>query len=654
MAGAASADELRVRELEAQLAQARDALTDARARAERLDRIARHAPDYIMELDRSGVITFMNRPAPGKTLDDMLGTNVEQWMEEPYRPAFHAALREVMETATMRSYESVGSVSGRYYINRISPVIEGEEVLGAILVTHDVTERRQAEERLLESEQRYRALVTSAFEGLALNADGVILEANQALADMLGYTRESLVGKHARDLTTPESSELVMKRIRAGSEEPYEVIGVRADGTTFPCEILGRNITIDGRAARITAFRDLTARRRAEEQRRRLEEQMTHAQRLETLGLLAGGVAHDFNNYLQVLLGQAEIGLSRLPADAEARDQLARICDVCLHASDLTRQLLAYAGQGRLDIAPHSLDEIVRDMLALIRVSIPKKAHLDLQCAADLPWVMSDGGQLRQVIVNLIVNAADALHDGHGNIVVRTGRASLSAVDLSAMRFDATAGPGHYVFFEVEDDGVGMDAATLTRVFEPFFTTKHSGRGLGLATTIGIVRASRGAIEVQSQRGQGTRFRVYLPEAGVPARVDDAGAAPATDDALTGTVLIADDEPLVREAATSVLSSAGLSVLTARDGIEAVRVFTEHAPEVDLVVLDLGMPDRGGSDALRLMRETVPALPAVLMSGYAESDDIDALNASFLAKPFSAAELRRVVRERLASARRAR
>jgi two-component system cell cycle sensor histidine kinase/response regulator CckA len=513
-----------------------------------------------------------------------------------------------------------------------------------------VAELERAEERLLESEERFRTLVEGSFEGLMVSVDGRIVETNSACAALAGLPREQMIGKTVLDFATPESASKILDSIRQGMEKPYEAEAMRADGSTFPCEILGRNILYQGRPARITGIRDLTERKRAENERKRLEEQMLHAQKLETLGVLAGGIAHDFNNLLLVVLGHAELALSGMPESSSVHDHLSQIRTAALRASELTTQMLSYAGRTQTEREPVELGDLVRDMSELLRVSVSKRARVVLELADGLPAIEADPGQLRQVLMNLITNASDALGEEQGEVRLRTGEVFLQGDELAKAALDATAGPGRYVFLEVQDDGCGMDRATVARIFDPFFSTKFAGRGLGLASLLGIVRAHAGAIEVHSELGRGTRFRLFFPASSQHARPSTPPpSGPSIPFVGRGVALLADDERMLRNVGAEILSSLGFEVLTAENGQQAVDIFRSRMRDIALVVLDATMPTMGGAEALRVIRELSPITPVIMVSGFQEVGSRPSADPqlAFLAKPFEISALVSTVKELL-------
>ncbi|MDC3954482.1 ATP-binding protein [Polyangium jinanense] len=394
---------------------------------------------------------------------------------------------------------------------------------------------------------------------------------------------------------------------------------------------------------------DITDRKRAEQERRELETRVFHAQKLESLGVLAGGVAHDFNNLLTVITAQATLALAEASHPSPLSSMLQEIIIASERAADLARQMLAYSGRGTFVNQHVRLDAVVREMAVLLRTIVSKGATLELDLSR--ACVDGDATHLRQVVMNLITNASDALAGKPGVIRIRTGVQKLSAPMQSACMAEPIP-PGDYAVVEVEDSGEGMSESVLARIFDPFFTTKVGGRGLGLAAVLGIVRAHHGLVDVTSQPGHGTRFTLLLPSAVAHASVmPRANDAPSScSNGSCGTILVVDDEDAVRRVALRVLERAGYRVLLAAGGREAQRLFREHRHEISAVVADLTMGEIGGIELIRSLRAVDPTVPALLMSGYSSEDaaSISALGVPFLAKPFTANMLATTVREVLA------
>lgn len=400
------------------------------------------------------------------------------------------------------------------------------------------------------------------------------------------------------------------------------------------------------------------ARLRAEEERSRLNERMHQTQKLESLGILAGGIAHDFNNLLVSIMGNADLAERQLPRDHEAGDNVAEILRASRRASDLCRQILAYAGRGQVQQGVVDLDEVVREMGELLSVSFPKDAVVEIRSDPDLPPVWGDVTQLRQVVLNLLTNAADALPGGAGRIVVETGLIRTEGISPEDLVTGELPPPGtEMVHFTVTDNGTGMDEDLRARVFEPFYSTKSAGRGLGLAVVTGIVRSHNGLLELATAPGKGSRFRLILPSTErAPLRVVEPVKDWLPDGArLSGRVLLVDDEPAVRRVARRMLEDVGVSVAEAGDGFEALEAFQRERGEIDAVVMDVTMPRMDGYAALRQMRALDPAVRVLLVTGNVQDAEMveETLGVPLLTKPYRAQELQAVLSEVMMAERRA-
>jgi two-component system, cell cycle sensor histidine kinase and response regulator CckA len=368
--------------------------------------------------------------------------------------------------------------------------------------------------------------------------------------------------------------------------------------------------------------------------------QSRHVQKLESIGVLAGGIAHDFNNLLHVVLGNADLARGHLPPDSPAVETLDEVIRAAHRATDLTRQLLAYSGKGAFVLRHLDLSREVREMATLLRTAISRQATLVWELDPDIPSISADETQIRQIVMNLITNASDALGDAAGTITLRTG----------TVRVDEPKASGEFVYLEVADTGAGMAPETLQRIFDPFFSTKFAGRGLGLAAVMGIVEAHRGLIRIRTAPGEGTAFRVLFPAAYVEADVAETPTFTRSDWRGNGTLLIVEDEEGVRAVAERMLAGLGFRVLTAEDGRQALKVVAAHGEELAAVLLDLSMPRMGGPETFRRLRAVHPRLPVVLMSGYTEQEvaaqflEGGPSPVAFLQKPFLPADLVAVLR----------
>jgi PAS domain S-box-containing protein len=544
--------------------------------------------------------------------------------------------------------------------------------------------------------QRYLDLFELAPDAyISTDLLGVITEANQSASRLLRIQHRPLRGRplatyvatedrpqfrallsqHSRRFPGPITTTL---RIQPRQGEPIEAEFTYSTAQDFTGNAVGfrwiiRDVTEKERLARhvraltaeleqkvVSRTADLRAAQRlsddllVKEQAARhaaeaSEAESRHVQKLESIGVLAGGIAHDFNNLLHVVLGNADIALSQLSQTAPAREPLEEVVRATLRAADLTRQLLAYSGKGAFVIRHLDLSSEVRDMATLLRTAISKQAVLAWELAPELPAIRADATQVRQIVMNLITNASDALGDNGGTITLRTG--VVHSRELKNDRFGeprrgegGEAAYGRYVYLEVADTGVGMIQDTLNRIFDPFFSTKFTGRGLGLAAVMGIVRAHNGLIRIRTEPGQGTSFRVLFPPVPGKARKEEEPAGIRSGWRGSGTILVVDDEQGVREIAERMLHEIGYCTIAAEDGRQAIDILERTKDEITGMLLDVSMPHMGGQETLRRLRAIHPDLPVVMMSGYTEQVVAEQLGESshstaFLQKPFVAEDL---------------
>ncbi|MGK2964986.1 MAG: PAS domain S-box protein, partial [Tepidiformaceae bacterium] len=526
----------------------------------------------------------------------------------------------------------------------------------SLVTVFDVTDNRRMQEALRESEARFRAVLETVATGIWIWDGASMSYVNDALVRITGFPREQLMDGHTFDsvVVHPDDRAMIRQRGNArirGEDVPktYELRVVRPGGEVRHLEITATLIDLGGRPVSLASAVDLTDRHLAEEERRRFDQQVQHAQKLESLGILAGGIAHDFNNLLVGVLGNAGLALMELPPDSPARRTITDIETAAKRAADLTRQMLAYSGKGQFVVETVDLSNVVREMAALLEVSISKRVTVRYDFPAGLPHIEADATQLRQVIMNLLTNASDAIGDGDGLITVRTGTFFADRAYLAETYLDNELPEGTYVSLEVSDTGSGMDPETRARIFDPFFSTKFTGRGLGLAAVLGIIRGHRGAIKVYSEPGRGTTFRVLFPPA------ESAGPAPSAPAEATrlwsdgGTILIVDDDYAVRSVTARMLELAGFSTIIAEDGNRALELFDLHKESIDLVLLDLTMPGMDGEQTFRALRLRQPSIRVVLTSGYSEQDATNRFVgeglAGFLQKPFRHQDLIDTLRE---------
>jgi PAS domain S-box-containing protein len=517
----------------------------------------------------------------------------------------------------------------------------------------EVAERARAEEALRESETELRTLVRHFPNGAVflfdrdmryLVADGRALERN-------GMKSADIEGRTMHEVLSPESRrrlEPIYRSTLAGDPPPafeYEYNGrilrlvpvpVRDDAGAV---IAGMLITLD-----------VTEIRQAEEERKRIERKLQDTQRLESLGLLAGGIAHDFNNLLTAIRAHADVVRLDVTPGSETAESVEAIIAGARRAGELTNRLLAYAGKGHFVLRPVLLNEVLRELGDLMRVSMGQHVRVDLDLAPDLPTIEADAAQLRQVALNLLVNASEAIVPASpGTVTISTGAEDLDEQTLTRRAPDGERAAGRYVRLSVKDTGCGMDAETLARIFDPFFTTKFAGRGLGLAAVHGIVRGHRGVMEVESEPGRGTTFHIWFPAMDT-SRISAEPAATSTS-TRRGTALVVDDEPAVRAAFARVLKRLGFEVCLAEDGPAALEALRAGIPDLVVAFVDLTMPEMPGDVLAAAMHKARPDIPIILMSGYTAEDVAarhgDVGQSVFLHKPFTLETLREALRRAL-------
>lgn len=515
-------------------------------------------------------------------------------------------------------------------------------LLGLVIVPGGV------QHRLEKSELRYSALVRSLPQGvLELSGTGRIVSASARAAEMLGYSTEELAGIRLSELAFDGvgGRELASfcDRAEAGRSSAAVQLRIRDHGPLWASfTMLPLATAVSAHDGPLVLITDLT-------EQRAFDSELSHGQRLESLGLLASGVAHDFNNLLVGILGNVAMARERLAPTAPIAPLLADAERAAHRAAALANQMLAYSAKNQGHVQACDVNRIVREMTQLLAAVISKTARLEFDLDPKLPAVWGEPTQLQQVVMNLITNASDAVGSGQGTISVatRVGRAERAYLD--AAHLGSTVPEGDYVFVEVADTGSGMSPETLRRIFDPFFTTKLTGRGLGLAASLGILRRHGGAVTVESELGRGTKFRVLLPASENIQRKPSSAPAPAIQTGLRGSILVADDEALVREVTKRVLEQAGFAVVTAADGREALSLLRSRPAEFAACLLDLTMPGLSGLDAFRELRRIRPDLKVVTTSGYGEGEITQELRsmgmAAFIRKPWQPAALVELLRQ---------
>jgi two-component system cell cycle sensor histidine kinase/response regulator CckA len=589
-------------------------------------------------MDTDFVIRYVNWTAPGLKREDVVGHSVFNLVPPGYADTAREAFEKVVRTAAPASFETMyrNEHGVLIWMVRVGPILQAGQVIGLVTINTDVTEQRRGE----ADRDRFFALSNDML--IVFTRDGRFKRVNPAFSEMLGFDFAHLSGKLFIDFVHPDDVATTMVHFEAAqagtTSGNFENRYRRRDGTYRVLAWRGTvdPVTGDGYAV----ARDVTEQRAA-------EGRLRHAEKMEAVGQLAGGIAHDFNNLMQAVLGSVDIALNESP-NPNIAECLQEIAEAGQRAADLTRQLLMFSRRQPLHREPLDLNEVIQGLMKILRRWMPENVAIDVRAGARLDPSSADKTQIEQVIMNLCLNARDAMNDG-GLICIETENVALTAQDCEAT---SGATPGNFVVLRVTDNGAGMSPDVLKHVYDPFFTTKgsHLGTGLGLATVYGIVQHHNGFIQATSELGRGTAFTVYLPSEGpiaLKAGRSKDSIAPARSEGET--VLIVEDEEIVRKSITRFVERAGYRTLTATNGREALDVLSEHLNDIDIVVMDVVMPELGGPQAWERMRELRPDLNVVFISGYANDHYREHIPASaeVVSKPFRAEDLLLAIRRKL-------
>ncbi|HAK59315.1 MAG TPA: hypothetical protein DCO77_02885, partial [Nitrospiraceae bacterium] len=519
-------------------------------------------------------------------------------------------------------------------------------VIRAIETLNDVTERVQLEKKVKDSEETYRDLYDNAPDGYySLDGNGMFVEVNRTFLDMIGYSREEIVKKaHISDLLAGESMEVcqaLFPQLKKGRKMMnLELTMKKKDGSPLPV-MMNASAVFSGDGAFVmsrSVIRDISEKRKIDDEKKKLQEQLFQSQKLEALGTLAGGIAHDFNNLLASIMGYASLAKAELQPEHPVFRHVDIIEAASHRASELTQQLLAFAKGGKYNVRPNDVNDIVREVVTLLSRTIDKSISINLRTADDLRPAVCDAGQVQQALLNICINARDSMPQG-GVLTLETENVVLGVEDVKTL---VDIYPGDFVRVSISDTGVGMDQETREHIFDPFFTTKEKGTGLGLSLAYGIIKKHDGFIQVYSEPGRGSTFRLHLP-----ACVEEEACSEKTEGITlkkgTGTILVVDDEDMVRSLARDILQKNGYTVLTADDGRTAVSLYTEQSDEIAAVLLDMVMPNMNGREVFQRLKEMNPEVKIIVSSGYSHDRDADDLikqgAAGFVQKPYRMGDL---------------
>jgi len=583
-------------------------------------------------------------------------------------------MQEVIATGQSRNHLHKHPIGDerRYVDVLLSPVRDMDGKITHVLeAARDVTDLLEARTALKAQEAQIRSILEVADEVAIVvtdvsGEDSRILEFSRGAEKIFGYTRREILGRPVSILHLDEEFEEMRRELDAGrSGFRGESTLVRKSGERFPA--LFTNHPIRDSAGKITSALsvsiDITERKRAEEERLKLERQVLHSKKLESLGVLAGGIAHDFNNLLMAIIGHADLALDDLPTSSSARESLHEIEIAANRAAELSRQMLAYTGRGRVSVTSLDLNDTIREMESLLKVSLPRKAEIAFDLDPKISVVEGDASQLRQVIMNLVSNAGEAIGDDQGTVHITTTEKSADPAEMrrtgqamTARGEEALPGANRYISLKVTDTGCGMDPLVIEKIFDPFFSTKFTGRGLGLASVLGIVRGHQGALLVNSEPQKGTTVEVLLPSTSL--RRFDAPTKPRRRESPPpwpsgARVLVVDDEESVRAVTGQMLQRLGFTVELAGDGYEAIELFKKIGDQISFVLLDMTMRRLSGEETFAELRRLREDVKVILCSGYNEQEAMSRFEgrglAGFIQKPYKLPRLEAMLRRALSS-----
>ena len=651
----------RISELEKELAMRRRVEEDLRFSEKRFSSFMDRLPAAVFIKDTESRYVYVNRFYEDVLgVKGVIGKTADQVFPESLSRSMLLDDRKVLSGELRIREEKIEDAEGKERVFETHKFLMGGQkglpLIGGIAL--DITERKKAEERLRASEERFRSIVENSHDGIVIIDDNFCLEyANDEICKMMGYGPEELVGTDFRKFLDEESLgytvERYLKRQRDEEVPPrYEINFVRKNGEEIRVEASISIVSTEmGERRTIAQLLDITERKKAAEEKKKLEAQLRQAQKMEAVGTLAGGVAHDFNNVLQAILGYTQMLLLDRTEDDPVHAKLKRIENSAHRASELTQQLLTFSRKVESELRPLDLNSEVRQVQELLEKTIPKMIDIEMYLQEDLWIVNADPMQMEQVMMNLGVNARDAMPEG-GKLVFETENVVLDRQYCAA---HLGAKPGKFVLLCISDTGIGMDKDALDHIFEPFYTTKEVGKGtgLGLAMVYGIVKNHDGYIMCYSEPNKGTTFKIYLP---VVESQSAKEKVIVEERELRGggeRILLVDDEEPLRKMGKEILERFGYRVFTVRDGESAVEAYREREGEIDLVILDLVMPGMGGKRCLEELLCLNDSLKIVIASGYSVNgstrDVVDAGAKGFIRKPYELRQMLGTVREALDS-----
>ncbi|MBU4185743.1 MAG: PAS domain S-box protein [Proteobacteria bacterium] len=648
-------------ELEMQNEELRRAQSELQESRDRYFELYDLAPIGYFTLNQKGLIVETNLACAsllGVVRSGLIKMGFSAFVAPDFQNEYNFYLKRVLETENRQTLELelVKRDGTRFYARLESIAVRGAEgdfnqIRTAIA---DITERKQAEEVLRASEEKYKTLAESSPTAIFIYQDGEYVFFNDEFARLHGYSKEELLEKEVWELNHPDEKE-TLRQITSKMLEGKAVFARHAvrrlgkDGKTIWCEMMATHIPYKGRPAIMGNLINIDERKRIEAEKEKLEVQLQQAQKMEAIGTLAGGIAHDFNNLLMGIQGNVSLMLMNMDSMHPYYKWLENIEKQVESGAALTSRLMGYARKGKYEVKPVNLNQIVKETSETFGRT-KKEITIHRELAEDLFAIEADPRQIQQVLLNLFINAADAMPGG-GDLILRT--MNTTHKDMKGKLYEPK--PGNYVLLTVTDTGTGMDKKTMENIFDPFFTTKNMGRGtgLGLASAYGIIKGHGGYIDVESEKGHGTTFSIYLP-----ASQKKVLKAVKTAERLikgTETVLLVDDEEMVLKIGQELLEAMGYTVLIARDGKKAIEVYKKNQDDIDIVVLDMIMPNMGGGETYDRMKEINPDIKVLLSSGFSVDGEATQILErgcnGFIQKPFTMIEISTKIREILEEAK---
>ena len=615
--------------------------------------LVRNLPEMLLRLDPAGNILALNRTLDGSPLEMVVGTNIVRYIKEGFRSTVTKAIKTSADSGQASNLEvqAIGRKGQEksWYEVRIVPVMREGSAEALTMIATDITRRKTALKALVESELKYQTMLDSLEEGFfELDLQGNLIFVNDAMCRIYGLPREEMLGLGYRQYTKPDTAKnlfAVFNRIyRTG--DPAKVVNyqiIKRDGVPVQIQLSASLKTVDGTPMGFRCIcRDISHIQKAQTEKERLEKKLMQAQKLEAIGTLAGGVAHDFNNLLTGLQGNVSLMLRDMEPSHPHYDRIQSIEEYIAAATGLTRQLLGFARGGKYEVKTLDINSLVDKTLTMFgRASKEVRIHRDFQAS----WAVdADSGQLEQVLLNLFVNAWQAMPDG-GDLYIQTQNAQLDEIFVRPYSIE----PGKFVKISVTDTGHGMDEPTQQKVFDPFFTTKDvsRGTGLGLSSAYGIIKNHQGLITVYSTPEKGATFNIYLPAAAKEVVAEEKASLGILYG--TETLLLVDDEDVIIKTGGEILQALGYKVFLSGNARKAVEVFRAHHQEIDMVILDMIMPDMTGEEVYDHLKIINPNVRVLLSSGYSlNGQAVEIMEKGcngFIQKPFNLEQLSHKIRE---------